>query len=257
MKRILGQSLSLVAIVAIGSLLTPACADDDGSIFVNHALAPPTSRQAGTCQYTADPTQPVLAQGLLDTAARDSYLVNLLVGNQMIQRGDPLQPRAESNRVHLDGAVVRVTDANGNEINSFTAPTSGFVDASNGNTPTYGIAQLNALDATTVARAASVTKLAVGAQKLVIANMKVFGKTVGGVDVESAEWSFPIRLCIGCLIDFSTGDDPAKSGVDCSFKGVPAATSTLLPQQVPCNVGQDENTPCQLCLDRTACNPQP
>ena len=254
MKRILGQSLALVAIVAFGSVFTPACAGDDASIFVNHALAPPTSRQGGVCQYSSDPTQPFLSQGTLDVGVRDSYTVNLLVGNQLIQRGDPLSTRVEANRVHLDGAVVRVTDGNGVSIADFTSVTSGFVDAASGNTPAYGIAAVTALDATTVTKAVAQLKVAVGAPKLVIANMKVFGKTLGGIDVQSAEWSFPIRVCDTCLIDFSTGDDPAIAGVDCRFTGT-ATGSTLITQQAPCAKGEDESTPCQLCRDRPACNP--
>jgi len=247
MKRILGQSLSLVALVAVGSLLTPACADDDGSIFIHSALAPPTSRTGNSCTYTADPTQPALAQGLLDVGARDTYLVQLLVGNQMIQRGDPTAPRAESNRVHLDGAVVRVTDEKGADLSSFTSVASGFVDVSSGNQPSYGFAGLTALDA----NATKNLNVATGGIKLVIANMKVFGKTLGGVDVESAEWAFPIRVCNGCLIDFTAGTDPAISAQNCKNK---SSTTTSTDTQ-PCVAGQDEITPCRFCLDHAACNP--
>jgi len=243
MKRILGQSLSLVAIVMVGSVLTPACADDDGSIFVHSALAPPTSRTGSTCQYTADPTQASLSQGSLDVAIRESYSAQLLVGNQMIQRGDPTAPRAESNRVHLNGAIVRVTDGNGGDITSFTSVASGFVDAASGNQPSYGIAGVTALDATTVSN----LRVGTGATRLVIANMKVFGKTIGGVDVESAEFSFPIRVCNGCSIDFSTGTDLAVSAQNC--KG------TTAPTLLPCAAGQDEPTPCQVCREIPACNP--
>lgn len=252
MKRILGQSLSLVALVLLGSVITPACVEDDGSIFVHHALAPPVTRQGG-CLYTPDPTTAALSQGLLDTGVRQTYELNLLVANQLIQRGDSLAPRAEANRIHIDGAVVRVTDANGGAISEFTSVTSGFVDAASGNSPGYGIAQVTALDASTVAK----LKVIAPDSKpvLVLANVKVFGKTIGGKDVETAEWSFPIRACYGCLVDFSTGDDLAVAGTDCLSSTTTAmASSIAVAQVVPCNSGQDELIACQLCRGLPACN---
>jgi hypothetical protein len=82
-----------------------------------------------------------------------------------------------------------------------------------------------------------------GQSKLVVANIKIFGKTLGGVDLESGEFQFPVRVCVGCLVDFSSGDDPAVAGRDCNVQ-IGTGTATVV---LPCAPGQDEATPCQLC----------
>jgi hypothetical protein len=250
MKRILGRA-SFVAGAALFALaMTPACAENDVSLFIRNAMAPPQSRANGRCLYTADPGQPMIAGGVVDFAIRDNYVVSLLVGSQLTPRGDQTQVRSESNRTHLNGAVVKLTDANGGLIREYTSLTSGFVDVSQGATATYGIADVTALDAPALAAASS--GIEPGDSRLVVANIKVFGKTLGGVDVETGEFQFPIHVCNRCLLDFSTGDDPAVEGRDCNLNanaGGAAGGATGTAQVIPCHPGQDELTPCQLCRD--------
>jgi hypothetical protein len=255
MMRVLGRCL-VVAAVAGGSLaLTPACAQNDQTIYIRDAMSPPTNRQNNQCVYQPDPTAPFLAEGTLDTAVRDSYTAFLLVGSQLIARGDQPGGRAESNRAHLNGAVVRVTDTGGGELGSFTATGTGFVDPQSNNTASFGILAVTAIDAPTAA------KISGGLQpqqsKLVLANIKAFGTTLGGVDLESGEFQFPIRVCNGCLISFASGDDPATKGVDCNLPlSTSGGGSSPIAVVIPCQTGQDEITPCQLCTERPACRGQ-
>lgn len=247
MKRLLGQSLAVLVVGTLATALTPACAENDQSIFVRAVLGPPLNRQNGQCIYTADLTQPLISEGTLDVGLRDTYEVHLLVGSQMVGRTDDKSTRVESNRVHLNGAVVRVTDPNGGEISTFTSLGSSFVDPETNNNPTYSPLILTALDAKTVAKIAAPlpdppTAAAAFPSVLVSVYIKVFGTTLGGTDVESAEFQFPVSVCKGCLIDFKTGDDPAVKGVDCSL---PLASGGTV--AAPCNLGQDEAVPCQLC----------
>jgi hypothetical protein len=254
MKRLLGQSLTVVVVGSLASALTPACADNDQSIFVRAALAPPQNRQNGQCLYTSDPTQPFHSMGSLDAALRATYDVTLLVGSQLVSRADDKSSRTEPNRVHIDGAVVRVTDPNGGVINEFTSLGSSFIDPEANNAATYSPVTLTAIDAKT-AKAIS-DRIPAGAPReasvLVTANIKVFGKTVGGVDVESGEFQFPVSVCKGCLVSFATGDDPAVPGVDCNQPLAEGSSTTAL----PCAAGQDEAVPCQLCRGVDVCNQQ-
>jgi hypothetical protein len=243
MKRVLGQALSVVVVGVLATAFTPACAENDQSIFIRSALAPSTNRQGGSCLYTNDPTQASLFSGIVDIAVRDSYGSVLLVGNQMVPRGDATNTRAESNRAHINGAVVRVTDPNGGQLGEFTSLATGFIDPQINNQPSFGSVGVTAIDAPTLARIGE--GMGVGVSKLVVANIKVFGKSVGGVDLESGEFQFPIRVCSGCLIT-PTGDDPAQQGCQRASD----ATGT---DQLPCQAGQDEPTPCWLCSDRPAC----
>ena len=68
MKRIVGQALSVVAIAVFATMLTPACAENDMSIFIKSALAPSLTRTISGCTYTVDPLQISLFEGVFDSA---------------------------------------------------------------------------------------------------------------------------------------------------------------------------------------------
>ncbi len=240
MKRLLGQVLFVAAVGGLSIAFTPACVENDQSIYIRQVMAPPQNRQNGVCVYTPDQTQAAIGEGILDVAVRSTYTATMLVGGQLMARGDQLNVRAESNRAHVNGGVVRVTGADGSFIGEFTSVGSGFVDPGLNNQPSFGLATLTLLDAATTAG----IRVQGTDSRLVIANVKVFGQTLGGVDLESGEFQFPIRICSGCLVDFSGGDDPANPGLDCNL---PVAAGSGGATALPCRPGQDEATPCQLC----------
>lgn len=251
--RLLGQTLFAGTAVALAFALTPACVDNDQSIFIRQVQAGSAAASGTTgCSYIADPSTPGLIEGVVDTALRDNYQAVLLVGSQLIQRGDSTQPRAESNRSHLDGAIVRITDADGNDISEFTAQSTGFVDNSLAALPSYGLMGVTLLDAPTLAKAAG--GLTPGQTKLVLANIKAFGETLGGVDLESGEFQFAIRICNGCLISFLDQDDTGTPGIDCNRTAAAGATGGTAGGgtgggTAPCYPGQDGVISCALCKD--------
>ncbi len=251
MKRIWGHVVSLVVVgMAVGTAV-PACATNDQTIFIQKALAPSANRQMGECIYTNDPTQNQLFEAKADLGVTDSYFAILLVGNQLIPRGDSLNNRAESNRIHLNGAVVRVTEADGTLIREFTSLATGFADPASNNTPSYGIVGIVALDAPTrdLLLPSLPNRLM---SKTILINIKAFGTSLGGKDVESGEFQLPMQVCNGCLVDFKGANDPAgKTQPNCG--AAPAAMATT---SGPCFPGQDELTPCQDCVaTRAACDP--
>lgn len=254
MKRILGRVVVILAsALFIGSAL-PACVENDQSIFVRSILAPSTNRQNGACVYTDDPQQAQLFEGQLDVGLRDNYFAIVLVGNQLIQRGDPAAVRAEPNRVHLNGAVVRVTDPNGGQIAEFTSLATGFADIQQNNNPDYGTMGIVGIDAPTAAtlRGQIADRFTT---KQVILQVKAFGKTLGGVDVESGEFQFPLEICNGCLVNFGTADTARPVAEQCSGPVVASAAGGGS-GALPCNAGQDfEPVPCQLCQGRDSCDP--
>ena len=253
MKRIWGHVLSVsLAAIAVGAL-APACAENDQSIFIRNVLAPSTNRTNGTCVYTDDPQQAALFEGLVDLGVRDNYYAVVLVGNQMIPRGDPANTRAESNRVHLNGAIVRVTEPNGALINEFTSLASGLADPQSNNNPDYGLMGVTAIDAPTKDKLIAQLPTR-SATKQVVVNLKAFGKTNGGVDVESGEFQFTVRACNGCLVSFAGADDPAQQPRP-NCKAALGASGGGGATALPCFPGQDEPVPCQLCQGRPACDP--
>lgn len=249
MNRIWGHVVSLLGLALVGSAAFPACATNDQSIFIRGALAPSTNRQNNACIYTDDPSQAQLFEATVDLGLRDDYFGILLVGNQMTPRGDNLNNRAESNGFHIDGAVVRVANPDDSTIHEFTSSSTGFADPSSNSQADYASIGAVLLDATT--KAALLPQLTTReASKLVIAHVKVFGRTTGGLDIESGEFQLPIRACNGCLVSFATGTDTAVALPNCA-KALDSSSGTSF----PCNLGQDEAVPCQLCQGKPVCDP--
>jgi len=252
MKRILRHVVSLVVVGSAAAAAVPACATNDQTIFIRSALAPSINRQQGGCVYTADPTQAQLFEARADLGVTDSYFSILLVGNQMIPRSDSLDNRAESNRVHINGAIVRVTEADGTLIREFTSLATGFADPASTNTPSYTSIGVVSLDAPTrdILLPSLPNRLV---SKTILINIKAFGTSLGGKDVESGEFQLPMQVCNGCLVNFDGATDPtAMIKPNCN---APPAMA-LTPATSPCFAGQDEPVPCQLCVKtREACDP--
>jgi hypothetical protein len=72
-----------------------------------------------------------------------------------------------------------------------------------------------------------------------VAEVKVFGQTVGGLDVESAALRYVIRVCKGCLVDFPPAAVNLTTG----------QCNKALDQnpQLPCQFGQDAVVDCRSC----------
>lgn len=247
MKRNWGRAAVLVAGALFAGALAPACASNDQSIFIRSALAPSQNRQNGSCLYTNDPQQASLFEGRFDLGIRDNYFAVLLVGNQMTGRADRNQNRAESNRVTMNGAVVRVTNPDGSVINEFTSLATGFADPQASDQPSFGTLGIVVIDAKTRDTLAGQFQNR-QQTKLVLANVKVFGQTLGGVDVESGEYQMPIRVCKGCLVNFTDANDPNQTPNPNCKKALADKNN------VPCFAGQDEVTACQLCAGRDVCD---
>jgi hypothetical protein len=263
MKRILGHAVAVLSLAVGLACVAPACTTNDETIYVRPALFPSAARTAtGECTYTADPTQPVNLEPRLDVGVRDDYIVVTLVGNQLVTKSDPTNARAESNRVHINGAVVRITnpdgsdikDAAGNTLGNFTSLTTGMADPGTGTTPGFAVVGIRVVDAPTANVLAA--SLANRTQtRTIVVNIKVFGKTIGNVDVESGEYQMPLVVCRGCLVTFPAASvDPAAPTPNCNkpFDTGSTTTATLR----PCFDGQDEPTSCQFCQGRVIKTPQ-
>jgi hypothetical protein len=265
MSRSWGRHLLSFVVVSIAgaAMALPACAKNDESIYIAGVLAPSQTRQNGGCTYTNDPTQPRLFDSVLDVGIRDDYLAVLIIANDMIPRGDPNAPRAESNRIHINGAVIRVTAPGGGDlVPSYTTFSSGDVlDTQNNGNPGFQSVGVPIIDGNTanafrtpgaidpnfaVATADHVT------QKEVLVIIRVFGKTLGGLDVESGEFQHVLKVCNGCLVNYAAGNDPVQMPQPNCLKPVdPTQTSSTT---LPCFVGQDEPVDCRLCnATRPAC----
>jgi len=224
----------------------PGCADSESMLFIRQVQAPAVGTSGG-CTYQADPSSLFLASGALDLAFRLQYSAALLVGNQLVPRGNNAQLRTETARVRIEGAVVRAEDPNGAVVwGPVTVPGSGFIDPSNGTTPTYGITQTTLLGSQIGATLAAQLQGDRTQFRRLTSIVKVFGRTLGGMTVDSGEWRFPITVCFGCLISFPRdANNPNLMPMpNCQQS---AATGTALAR--PCIIGQDDTVDCRICKE--------
>ena len=250
MKRICGYVVSLAGVAGLMGSVLPACATNDQSIFIDGVLAPSANRVGGACTYNADPTQPHLSEATLDLGLTDSYRAVLLVGNQLIPRGDPQNNRSESNRVHINGAIVKVQNPDGSSIREFTSLTSGFAEPQNNNAAGYAPIGVVVFDAPTKDIVLPSVQAKFSSRTLLLV-VKVFGTSLGGEDLESGEYQFPMQVCRGCLVRQDGYDGASMTQpLNCDQPAATAATA-----DGPCFPGQDLSISCKDCRGFDVCDP--
>jgi hypothetical protein len=260
MKRVWRHFRAASVTAGVGGLLLASCAHDDSSMYVIQIVVPPTPTANQGCLYGATSgATPGLFNGELDVGLASTYSPVALIGNQLNARSDSLNVRTETARISIRGAIVRVTDSLGNQLSTFTSLSEGTVDPENGTTPGVGLAAVTLVDpATSNALKQQLANRA--ARKTIVSYFKVYGNTLGGTYVESAEYQHVIEVCNGCLVTFpSDADNPAPNlpqpnclaGLASGAAG--AASSTIA---LPCVTGQDQLVDCRFCQGLDACDPQ-
>ena len=219
-------------VAAFAGVVVSACAHNDSSIFIRDVLAPPQTSTGGSCVYTADPTQAALFSGALDVGLASTYTAVVLVGNRFQSTTDPTVGHTETNRVNIQGAVVRrvTLEDGGTPLNSYTTltPLERWTRFKGRPHHTSSVSVV-AVDPTSAAQKASVglTPFTLanglsGSTARIVSYIKVFGRTLGGLSVESNEFEFPITVCVGCLVSYPAGtDNPLYSSANCLVDGTP------------------------------------
>lgn len=235
MRRASPLRLVSTALLLAGTTLlaTASCADNDSTLFIKGAML----STGDDCVFEAEGDATLILSGVMDVAYASTYTLPLLVGNQLIARGDSDKLRTETARVVIRGAVVNVLSADGSATRaSFSTNAGGFVDPAAGSDPGWGISFVNAVS-TSLAAELRDSLEPYTSEELNI-SVYVYGDTLGGDEVESSTLTFPLYVCNGCLVDCSTADDFG----DC----------TEFPPEgldLSCFPGQDAPVPCQLLSD--------
>lgn len=246
-RRTTASALFGVGFLACASRTNPSGSAGSGSsLFVQDVLYPQPQGVGAPCTYTANPAQVSESSGTLDLDFRDDYSADLLVGNGDATPGGAAAMPAQD--VVLQGLSVRVTDETGAALASFNALASGYVYSPVNGTPAYTVLGATILDSTTGEKLKST--VSPGHDAHVVASFTVFGNTRGGTPVKSDLFSFPIRVCEGCLVSFSPADmDPGLPEPNCA--NWQQASSALT---VPCVMGQDTPVDCSQCQQIPACH---
>jgi hypothetical protein len=233
MGRFLVRSIAAAGALAFAGLSTQGCADNESMLFVRAVL----KLEAPDCVGEPDPNSVFLPYGVIDTTFGTSYYSILLIGNQLVQRGSKNQVRTETARITLKGAEVTVLDDQDNALAEFTVPGTGFVDPGEGEEAGYGAMGAELLP----------PNLGVAAGDRLVVEVRVFGDTLGGDEIESSVLRYPIYVCNRCLIAYpADADDPVQPGYQCSTAKEPT-------EAVPCFFGQDNLIDCRHCLAYPEC----
>jgi hypothetical protein len=245
MRRLSGRVLAGAAVVSAGGAIF-ACVHNDSSLFIRNVLQQPMQMQGMCAPLAPSSMDTFISSGVLDVALRTQYDAAFLVGNQLVPQSNPQQLREETARVTVRGAVVRITDTDGNQLRTYTVTTSATIDpATTGGEPSFEPVFATILDTATVNASPDVQTLKMnglggaGSARF-LTFTRFFGATLGGTAVESDEFEFPIDVCYGCLIGFTN----AGSGPTPNCGGMAPSSAPV----IPCIVGQDQGVPCYACL---------
>ena len=236
------RAIAALGIAGLVSTFGPGCAQPDSELFIKGVMIP---NPPPDCHYRAEADALLRGDGTIDVSFRGlsaiggDYVAVLLIGNQLVTRGDPSLVRTETGRVTLKTADVTLTTTGGTLIQSYSVPISGFVDPARGGEPGYGFAPVTLLPGT-LANSLSGDR----SSHRVVANVRVFGSTLGGSDVQSDVFQYVIYTCWGCLISYPAAE--LTTNGECS--SMSGGSSIVL----GCIQGQDDPVDCGSC---TATNP--
>ncbi len=257
MTRLRAQSAVALSAAMFAVALAPGCAHNDQSFFIDHVIAPPIRQPGIACVFDASRTSAALFSGAVDASLAKSYQAVLTVVNQLVPKARAEELRLETARIQVSGATVRVTQADGTLLDEYTNLTTGTIDPNlvSGAVEVVAISP-RVMDAfrgkvAPGPNADALRKLRLcdrNSSQIITSNIKVFGRTHGGQDVESNEFVFPISVCRGCLVDFT-----CAPGVRARCDNLPIATEPRC-EAAPCYIGQEATMPCQLCGADDACD---
>lgn len=244
--RWLRNCLGVAALCGSAGLLSTACEDNESMLFIYGVK---DLNSFDDCVPDESPDGTFLNGGTLDVLlTRSGYHAALLVGSQLTSRGSRNQLRTETARFVLQGTEVTLTDGRGRVLplrgpggqidNPYSTLGTGNIEPSSGQEAAYGL-----LSATLIPPGVELS------DSLVIARVRAFGKTLGGTELETPEYSFPIQICQGCLIAY-----PSSAADDTST--APGANPDRFMCRVgggdddeieACIIGQDALVPCTAC----------
>lgn len=207
-----------VLLFTVLALVLGSCVDNEISFFVEHAKKQP---EAPSCTWS--PSDDFAASGTLDLAFSGIYNQGFLVQNQLMIREDYDNLKAETNGIFIEGYEVSVRLSSNEAVGGTeTADIEFYVEPES-----VGVVPVTVLSRTTVdALAEGVNCLRLSRANypadsvypgytdvngepipreagFAYINVRFFGRTNGGLDVETPEFTFGISLCCGCLVNWS------------------------------------------------------
>jgi hypothetical protein len=211
------------------------------SVYVAELVAHPMTTPGTACTYNSDPTQPSITSGTLDIALTQKYTAVYLVAFE-----GPL----EGGTYSLNGLEVRITKEDGSTLASYGDAVTAAALVPSGKSLVYIPAEVTLINTHTVESDPDVQRIAAlplgSSMRTRLLTYIRFNYSGAGSGL-TAEFSFPVDVCNGCLISFT--DDPSSPSPNC----IVSASSPPMPATVPCSLGQDAPVDCRLCQSLPAC----
>lgn len=191
-----------MALLAAGGVLAPsACVVNESTLFIRGCLSVPRD----SCTVQASTNADFIPYGTIDGtyAVRGQYECVALFENQLVQRGDGTKLRTETSRVTVYQAEVQVLTTDPNNpvsLAAFTVPVNGFADPGAGTEPGLGLTDIVLIDPATLKKLSA--KAGPKGKVQVVASAVLHARTLGGQELTSNEFKFPIDIYGGkeCLV---------------------------------------------------------
>lgn len=197
---------ALVTSLCLASLFA-ACAPEGSSAYVSKNLLLDSS-----CKVSVDADE-FLAIGEYDIAGstsakslfcQKSYFMHLVVNSNLKANANDATGRAEPNVLVITEAEIRLVDIaqqvtipfnkKSNELpNPFRVKSNITLPPTTGRDPQMGEVPIEAIPV------GYASQLVGYVNKQILAEVQIFGTTLGDVDIDFATFSFPIHICQGCL----------------------------------------------------------
>jgi hypothetical protein len=233
MKRVLCRAAVGLAALLGGIGGGWGCSDEETGFLIvgNVAVVEPA------CVARPDQNSNLFGSGVLDVALKLDYQASLLVGSQLTPRGDKTNLRTETQITAMTGAEVRLYEDDGRLSLEFTVPASGVIFPETADEPGFAIINATLIPAS-AGRDLAVVLTDRAARRTRVVEVRVFGKTLGGNEVESAWFTYVIQVCAGCLVDYEPASLDGMNRCRVALDDAP---------EPPCRLGQDDVVDCRLC----------
>jgi hypothetical protein len=248
---------AIARLVVAGSVLLvlASCLEDAPALFIVHNM----NFDQATCEGISASTQSFRSNGFMDLTIARTYVMFPKVDNLMSPSGASslggggVGGAFEGNRVTLSHALVGFTTPAGFDVpmpRNLEIPISGTLEP--GSTLLGEIPVIN--EPLGVQLAASTQLDDRGEQVPIEVSVQYFGLTTSGTEVESNVFTFPMNLCMGCLLDFPLeAADPLAEPPNC--RGILIdELYEVADIDCGCHPGQDEALDCRCCRLQAGAN---
>lgn len=192
MKHLWKGAIALSLFGAAAALSAGGCVEARSSFYIEGVAAP-------SCDPVTVESDFVFL-GVLDVKYKCEYTAWLVLGNQLVRRGDDNKLQPETSRIQVTAIDVEILDAAGDRIvtdsggGAFTMPVDGLVDPSDDTEPGQGLSRGILVDGGTGQFLAET-----GYNGIIVARVTAHGVTLGGDAIQTPAWDFPIRVVSGDL----------------------------------------------------------